>query len=449
MVDVDNILENQEDDQEGPDIPLSDSKKVLYETQNPDIKTLHDNYKDGDLILNPDYQRSYVWDNQKASNLIESLLLNIPIPIIYTSEDNGKEEVIDGQQRLQSIFSFMDGRFPLDDKPFKLSKLKILKELSGKKWADLDSDIQKRIKKSSLTVVKIQAGTQKDIKFEMFERLNTNTTILNAQELRNCLFRGNYNSFIKRLAKFGDFLQIIDRKESDNKRMIHEELVLIFCAFYNNTYLKYASPLKQFLNNDMDKFRMKTPESFNELERQFKKSVDLVKTIFGNNAFKIFEIDEETKCGFYSKTKVNQGLYFILMYSFTEYEKPQVMPFADLIREELFNLQIHNADFRDTLIGSGTNSKEKIKLKFDVWRNTLKGILGYPHKEPRAFSFKLKEQLFKADSTCRICDQRIINIDDAEIDHITCYWEGGKTIPSNARLAHRICNRHRSGNQIV
>ncbi len=437
-------FENEDDNEQLNINPLE--RRITHVTKTPTIFSLHENYKDGDLILNPDYQRYYVWDRQKASNLIESVILNIPIPVIFTSEDQDIEEVIDGQQRLQSIFSFIEGKFP-DGSIFKLSPLKILGELSGKKYSELDASIQKRIKKRELTIIRIQSETQEDIKFEMFERLNTNITKLNAQELRNCLYRGPYIEFIKKMAKHNDFLYIIDQTESDNKRMLHEELVSIFCAFFHKSYLNYSTPLKQFLNSDMKHYRNSGAEEYKTLEYQFKKSVDLIKTIFDKNAFKIFSVNEDKTVTF-SKIKVNQGLFFILMWSFTQYEKNQVMPYIDLINEELLNLQTHNSDFLDTLTGSGTNSKEKIEQKFDIWRNTLKGILGYPIKEPRAFTNQIKKQLWEKDSACAICGQRITSLDTAEVDHITCFWQGGKTVPENARLAHRICNRIRGGAQI-
>ena len=106
---------------------------------------------------------------------------------------------------------------------------------------------------------------------------------------------------------------------------------------------------------------------------------------------------------------------------------------------------IHNDEFRDTLIGSGTNSRTKTIKKFEIWRDTLKGIIGYPINEPRSFSYKLKFELFEQDKTCKICNQRINNVDDSEVDHIECYWKGGKTIPENAQLVHRTCNRIKGG----
>ena len=118
---LEDIAENKEYDLDEDVIRVDPTKKtIIYESITPDIKTLHANYQEDDLILHPPFQRNYVWNRKKASNLIESILLKIPIPIIYTAEENGKEEVIDGHQRLRSIFAYIDGKFP-DEGDFKLA----------------------------------------------------------------------------------------------------------------------------------------------------------------------------------------------------------------------------------------------------------------------------------------------------------------------------------------
>ena len=112
-----------------------------------------------------------------------------------------------------------------------------------------------------------------------------------------------------------------------------------------------------------------------------------------------------------------------------------------MIREELLNLEVHNEEFKDSLVGSGTNSRGKTIKKIKIWKETLDGVLGYTSKEKRAFLYELKEKLFKENPTCKICENRVNSIDDSEVDHIKCYWKGGKTIPENAQLTHRYCNR--------
>ena len=99
--------------------------KIFTSSGDLEISSLHSKQKRGRLVLQPDFQRQYVWDSTKASKLIESAILGIPLPIIYLSEEkDGREYVIDGQQRLTSFFSFIDGKFP-DDKQFKLTGLNV------------------------------------------------------------------------------------------------------------------------------------------------------------------------------------------------------------------------------------------------------------------------------------------------------------------------------------
>lgn len=434
--------EIEQDDAENEPLNLDvRTCKIEFDKYDPNVKTLLDCYLEGDLILHPPYQRNYVWDKQKASNLIESLLLNVPIPIVFTAEDGDKEEVIDGQQRLTSIFSFVLGKLP-DGKVFKLSPLKILTHLSGKTYAELDETYQKQINKRTIVINKIKSSSNEDIKFEMFERLNTNITKLNAQELRNCMYRGSLNDRIKELAQYQPFQQLTT---TQNDRMTNEELVLMFATFISKDYHQYkGGGIKRYLNEYMCKNRYAEKQELAELEKQFKKSVDLTKHVFGDTAFRIFSFYKDTDRTYFDSRKINQGLYLIIMYWFSIYEKNQVTPYGDLIREEMLNLQTSNAEFINSLTGSGTNSKENMILKFDVWGNKLKEILGFPSNEPRIFTYELKQCLFDSkNQQCDLCNQKIHSIDDAEVDHIECYSHGGKTIPENARLVHRYCNRRR------
>jgi len=125
------------------------------------------------------------------------------------------------------------------------------------------------------------------------------------------------------------------------------------------------------------------------------------------------------------------------------YDENQIVPNSDTIREELLWMMTHEEDFVNAISGSGTDSKEKTLTRFDKWLSALKEIVGTPKTEPRTFSLQYKKQLWEFNPTCAICGQKIHIIDDAEVDHVEQYWRGGKTIPSNARLTHRYCNRSR------
>jgi hypothetical protein len=226
--------------------------------------------------------------------------------------------------------------------------------------------------------------------------------------------------------------------------MLDAELVLRFFAFHHQTYLKYKAPMKQFLNNEIGQHTQLTQKEIEKLRTVFKKSVELIKIIFGIKGFRrMASGNDRDPNGGYKETKFNAGLFDVLMNGFTDYEKPQVIPYGDAIREELLWLSANDKEFIDVISGTGTDSTEKIQKKFEIWRRALKNILGYPRNEPRCFSLELKKQLFQNNPVCIICNQTIMGIDDAEVDHIDFYWRGGATIPRNARLTHRFCNRHR------
>lgn len=426
-----------EDDDEPVELDVEE-RRVFSEKSDRTIFELSHQNKRGRLKLNPEFQRYYIWDDNTASRLIESVFLEIPIPVIYLAEDeDSKYSVIDGQQRLRSLFRFLDN-------DLELKGLQVCKELNGKKYHDLSSDWQNKFENYTIRVIEIRKDSHSAVKFEIFERLNRGSFKLNDQELRNCIYRGKYNDLLKELAGDKDFLFLLGLKEP-HKRMFDRELVLRFLSFYHNTYLKYVSPMKRFFNIDMEKYRDLGSDHENELRNVFKKSVQLTKTVFGGNAFKRFMPgDEKDRNGLWEKRKINQALYDVVMFGFTQYEKSQVVPLADAVREELIWLMTHDAGFIDSILIS-TSSKEKVYARFEKWIHSLKEVLGAPKTEERNFSISLKEQLFNANPTCKICNQHIHTVDDSEVDHIEFYWRGGKTIPSNARLVHRYCNRARGG----
>ena len=176
--------ELNEDNEEIPvDISQSKRKNIHFETPTRRVGDIYHSYKTNELDPRPPFQRGYVWDKKKASRLVESILLNVPFPPIYTSqEEDSSEIVIDGQQRLISLFSFMDEKFPNDQNKFKLHGLQVLKELNNKSFKELDRNLQKAFEKYGLQTIVTTKDSDIDVKFEIFERLNTGSVKLNDQE---------------------------------------------------------------------------------------------------------------------------------------------------------------------------------------------------------------------------------------------------------------------------
>ena len=416
-----------------------EERKIYTDKGDPEIESLYNKYKRGKLVLQPNFQRYFVWDSKKSSRLIESALLDIPLPVIYLSEEkDGKEHVIDGQQRLTAFFSFIDGEFP-DNKEFKLSGLKVYKSLNRKSFKDIDEVLQDKVKYCKFRTITFKKESDTDLKFEIFERLNTGAVKLNDQELRNCVYRGSYNELLEELSRDKDFMYLLNLKTSSTSLILFS-YVLRFAAFYHSTYLNYKPPMKKFLDTDMDKYQDINEKDSMELKQAFKNAVIVIKSLVDKHAFKRFyKGTEKDPNGYWEPKKFNASLYDILMYGFAKEDKNKVYQNLDTIREALIDLMTNDEEFLDS-IELSTSSIQAVTKRFDKWRLTLQDIIGVAQKEPRCFSLKLKEDLYNNDPTCTICGQKIQNIDDAALDHIEQYWKGGKTIPENARPTHRYCN---------
>lgn len=445
---IDEVSELNFGEEQDEEILVPEKENQIFtKITDPEVISLYNKHKRGQLVLQPDFQRQYVWDSTKASKLIESAILQIPLPIVYLSEEkDGKEYVIDGQQRLTSFFSYIDGSFP-EGKPFKLSGLNVCSDLNGKKFNELTDELQNKINSYGVHTITFLKNSSENLKFEIFERLNTGSVQLNDQELRNCLYRGNFNVALKEMAADLDFMYICGIKAPD-KRMKDIELVLRFCAFYHKTYLKYKAPIRSFLNIEAQEKRIITDKDLLELKSAFKNSCQIIRSLLDKNAFKRFYKGKDGQInGFWEPSKFNTSLYDILMYSFANEDKNKVFQNLDSIKEALIYLMTEDQEFVDS-IELSTSSVQAVTTRFDKWRDALKNILGVQQKEIRCFSYKLKEEMMSADPSCAICQQKIQSTDDAAIDHIKQYWTGGKTIPENARLTHRYCNWARPRNEI-
>jgi hypothetical protein len=194
----------------------------------------------------------------------------------------------------------------------------------------------------------------------------------------------------------------------------------------------------------MERYQFIKEEDAEDLKTAFKNAIAIIRSLLDTHAFKRFyKGTAKNPDGYWEPKKFNSSLYDVLMYTFAKTQKNLVYKHLDTIREAFIHLMANDREFIEA-IELSTSSIQAVTKRFDKLRLTVQDIIGIARREPRCFSLSLKEELFEANPTCTICQQRIHHLDDAAIDHIEQYWQGGRTIPENARLAHRYCNWSRS-----
>lgn len=244
------------------------------------LNTLKEQWDDGTLIL-PEFQREYVWDNAKASRLIESLLLNIPIPPLFLAEtEAAKYEIVDGHQRVYSVVRYLDNQFAL-------TGLRISSELKGLRFHKLPEREQRFLKTRVIRAIVISVDSSPTMKFEVFERLNTGGLALNAQEIRNAIYSGSLNSLLKELERTKAFRQAVGTT-FPRKRMVDRELVLRFLALRGQLD-EYRPPLVRFLNDYMLLHREPEEDWLAQRSNEFLSTIGAVASVFGKGAFRVID----------------------------------------------------------------------------------------------------------------------------------------------------------------
>lgn len=245
-------------------------------------------------IIVPEFQRRYVWDIKKASRFIESLIIGLPVPGIFLSRDAieiGKADasagmsvphlIIDGQQRLLSLQRFYKGFF--GEKKFRLTG--VCEELNGKSYDELTPDDQGRLDDAIIhaTIIK-QESPDKDNSsiYMVFERLNTGGMLLQPQEIRACIYHGEFNNLLNELIKVPAWRSLFKK---ENPRMKEQEMILRFFALYF-THNDYKKGLKYLLNSFM--FKNKDLQLYDKpyLTDLFKNAITLIVNAKGNDAFR-------------------------------------------------------------------------------------------------------------------------------------------------------------------
>ena len=232
-------------------------RKVDFDAYDITVKEIVNMVAQYIIDIAPEYQRLFQWRDDRQSKFIESVLLGIPVPSLFMATNpDGTWEVIDGVQRLSTLIHFLDN----DDAKIRtgISGDLILKDLgklssfNNKKFSDMPKNIQMNFNLKPIKVTTLSDKSDKKVRFDLFERLNTGGLILSDQEIRNCIYKGEFRDFIKGLAHDHYFRKVVKLPKNKEVNATYEELVLKFFAYLNDQS-SFVHSVVDFLNDYMEK----------------------------------------------------------------------------------------------------------------------------------------------------------------------------------------------------
>jgi len=248
-------------------------------------------YEENEL-LKPELQRKYVWDKVEASRFIDSLLLGLPVPSIFlanTSDEN--KLIIDGFQRIMTVYDYVKGIWSKDKKVFKLSNSeKINDRWKGKAFAELEDTDKKRIRSTTIHAIIFEQKSPKEDDtslYQIFERINTSGRTLFPQEIRNCVYQGKFNDMLFDLNK-NEHWRILYGLIDEDPRMRDLEYILRFFALdtdYIKSYEKSSISLKKYLNEFMGSKNSQQDDVIKKREEKFTLVIEFIHQHFGDEAF--------------------------------------------------------------------------------------------------------------------------------------------------------------------
>jgi len=319
-----------------------DPSKIRVESKQLSVDWLLNRIYRGELELTPDFQRKAgLWKDDAQSQLIESLLIRIPLPAFYLDATNDdKWLVVDGLQRLTTL-----KRFVLD-KTLRLRDLEFLQHLEGKTYDEIVRHLQRRINETQLTVYLIDEGTPADVKFNIFKRINTGGLPLSPQEIRHALYQGNATQLLAKLADSDEFKKVTANRIS-NERM--EDRAFILRLFVGNshysTHKNIGNSLESsnLLNNAMTTLNKMSVDKLGFVEKQFQQILSIIYAIFGKNAFSKSYKNVKQSRG-YNKFLLES--FFINLSILNDNQRQLILERKDAVKKHLVTLvKKHNVNY--------------------------------------------------------------------------------------------------------
>ena len=349
-------LEGIEDDESMSwgDYPI-DTVLIRYEQ-----RTIHDvlrRIKSGTFVMNPEFQRDFIWEKDKQSKLVESVMMRIPLPVFYLAEDNqGRMVVVDGLQRLTTFQRFVNNELQL--------QLPERTDLNRKRFNELSAKLQNRVEDCNLILYVIDARVPEQARLDIFERVNGGVP-LSRQQMRNCLYMGEATRFLKEESKTDLFLKATGNSLRTST-MRDREFVNRFCSFQILDLNEYRD-MDGFLASGLEKMNAET-ESLSELSDQFRTTLHNNFYLFNKHAFRKHE------CGQEQRNVLNASLWDVMSTGLSRYSTQIIEKHSSEVKGRLYSL-LKNDEFVDS-ITRGPNTMNQVRCRFAMVRKMLGEVFG-------------------------------------------------------------------------
>lgn len=320
----------------------------------------------GRFVLDPDFQRDFVWDSEKQSRLIESILLRIPLPVFYVAEDDeGRLIVVDGRQRLTTLRHFLSGslRLNLPDRT----------ELHRKSFGSLEPRLQNRIEDCQLHFYIIDHNVPERARLDIFERVNGGE-VLTRQQMRNAIFNGPATIFLRKEAET-DIFRKATGGSLNKKKMQDREFVNRFCSFRLLRLEEYKGDMDEWLAKSLQAINAaargssdSAPPLVRELRARLERSLRNNYAVFGEHAFR--------KHYPYSQRRgvINASLFDVMSTNLSNYEEEEVLSKREDLRAGFFELMTDETFLRS--ITYSPNTPNVVRTRFGIAGELFEGVFG-------------------------------------------------------------------------
>ena len=338
------------------DYPIDDLL-IRHET-----RTIYDvirRIKKNAYIMNPDFQRDFIWTDREQSKLIESVIMRIPLPVFYMAEDEeGRMIVVDGLQRLSTFERFIKNELRLH--------LPGREELNRKRFSDLSSKLQNRVEDCNLTFYIIDAKVPERARLDIFERVNSGVS-LTRQQMRNSLFMGVATRFLKKEAESAVFLETTGGS-LNQKTMRDREFVNRFCAFQLVDFHKYRGDMDEFLANCLRTMNEMGDAELSRLSAEFRRGLTNNFMLFGQHAFRKHEPNQERR------SVLNASFWDTMSTGLSHYTEDRVKACAEPLRQAIYGL-FRDETFNQAITYSPNNTN-KVQCRFQMTQKIFEEVLG-------------------------------------------------------------------------